>query len=376
MATDQMTTECLDHGLSSAANATGKRVMSNVFKPSAMSTASVRLALALSMLLLASAYVAPFGFADEAAAQQAFKSPWAAARALAEAGKANDMKVLSSILGPDSDQVLTSGDPVADNNAREQFASSYDEMHRLAYDDEGRVILYIGAGNWPFPIPLVKKDSGWVFDTAAGKQELLYRRIGRNELFTLDVLDDLSDAQTEYASAAHDGENTGLFAQKILSDDGQQNGLYWAVAEGQPESPIGPLVAKATGEGYKRGSEGNPVPFHGYYYRVLTRQGPNAPGGAKNYIVDGKMSNGFAFLAYPADYRASGVMTFMINQDGVIVQKDLGADTAKFAGEITEYNPDKTWQEVDDLIVFAMPMGFNRQPVGPSRAQRQLLIDG
>ncbi len=161
-------------------------------------------------------------------------------------------------------------------------------MHRLEYDDQGRVILYVGAGNWPVPIPLVKKDNGWVFDTAAGKDELLFRRIGRNELFTIKVLEDLAKAQSEYASQAHDGSE-GQFAQKILSDPGKHNGLYWEAAEGQPESPIGPLVASASAEGYKKDSSGNPVPFHGYYYKVLEGQGKNAPGGAKKYLVDGKM---------------------------------------------------------------------------------------
>jgi hypothetical protein len=300
------------------------------------------------MSLFVCLFVTPLASADDAATQQVFPTASAAVTALVAADKAEDMKALSSILGPDSDQILSSGDPVADKNARDEFVRRYDEMHRLAYDDQGRVILYIGAGNWPVPIPLIKKDSGWVFDTAAGKDELLYRRIGRNELFTIKVLEDLADAQSEYASAAHDGGTEGAFAQKILSDAGKQNGLYWETAEGQPESPIGPLVAKATAAGYKRDSGDNPIPFHGYYYKILTGQGRNAPGGAKKYVVDGKMTNGFAFLAYPAEYRASGVMTFMINQDGVIVQKDLGPDTAKLASAISEYNPDKTWQEVDE----------------------------
>jgi hypothetical protein len=258
------------------------------------------------------------------------------------------MKGFSTILGPDSDQILSSGDPVADKNARDDFVRRYNEMHRLAYDEQGRVVLYIGAQNWPVPIPLVKNASGWVFDTAAGKDELLFRRIGRNELFTIKVLEDLADAQSEYASDTHDGGSEGEFAQKILSDTGKQNGLYWETADGQPESPIGPLVAKATAAGYKKDAGDNPIPFHGYYYKILTGQGRNAPGGAKNYLVDGKMTNGFAFLAYPAECRASGVMTFMINQDGVIVQKDLGPDTAKLVSSISEYNPDKTWQEVDE----------------------------
>jgi hypothetical protein len=312
-----------------------------------MTTTRVTLSLALS-LLLAWSFATPLATADDTAAQQVFPTASAAVSALVAADKADDMKALSSILGPEADQVLSSGDPVADKNARDEFVRRYNEMHRLAYDDQGRVILYIGAGNWPVPIPLIKKDSGWVFDTAAGKDELLFRRIGRNELFTIKVLEDMADAQTEYASEARDGESTGHFARKILSDSGKQNGLYWEAAEGQPESPIGPLIASASAEGYKKDSGGNPIPFHGYYYKVLEGQGKNAPGGAKKYLVDGKMTNGFGFLAYPAEYRASGVVTFMINQDGVIVQKDLGPDTAKLAGAIDEYNPDKTWQEVDE----------------------------
>jgi hypothetical protein len=343
MTRNQMTKEHLYGNLHGAANAAGKTPMSNFLNYSRL-----RIALVLSSVLLIGFFVASFASADETAAQQAFPSPDAAAKALVAADKADDMKALGSILGPDADQVLSSGDPVADKNARDDFARRYDEMHRFEYDDQGRVILFVGAGNWPVPIPLVKKGDGWMFDTAAGKDELLYRRIGRNELFTIKVLENLAAAQEEYAGDAHDGEGPGLYARKILSDTGKQNGLYWETAEGQSESPIGPLVASATAAGYKKGTGGNPVPFHGYYYKVLTRQGRNAPDGSMDYLVDGKMTKGFAFLAYPAEYRASGVMTFMINQDGVIVQKDVGADTAKLADTIDVYNPDKTWQEVDE----------------------------
>src|ERR1700730_10521390 len=262
-----------------------------------ITTMRFRFFLPLSVLLFACLSVAPFASADDTSAQKVFPSPHAAVSALVAADKADDTKSLSSILVPDSDQILSSGDPVADKNAREDFARRYQEMHRLAYDDQGRVILYIGAGNWPVPIPLVKKDGGWVFDTAAGKDELLFRRIGRNELFTIKVLEDLADAQSEYASKAHDGGSEGEFAQKILSDTGKQDGLYWETAEGKPESPIGPLVAKATAAGYKKDNADNPIPFHGYYYKILTGQGRNAPGGAKKYLVDGKMTKGFAFLA-------------------------------------------------------------------------------
>jgi len=275
--------------------------------------------------------------------QQVFPSTAAAAKALIEAGQKDDIKTLESILGSDAKEVISSGDPVADNNARDTLVAKYNEMHRVAYDDHGRVILYIGADNWPFPIPMVKQGDGWAFDTESGKEELLYRRIGQNELYAIDVLRDLADAQREYASEGRDGD-VKQFAQKIQGDSGKHDGLYWPVAAGEPESPIGPLIADATEEGYKTGT-GTHIPFHGYYYRVLTRQGKNAPGGAMDYIDRGKMTKGFAFLAYPAAYRASGVMTFMINRDGVVVQKDLGPETPKLAKEISEFNPDKTWDQ-------------------------------
>src|SRR5208282_5593161 len=273
MTPNEMTKECLDINWHRAANATGERSMSNFFN-----YLRVRISLILSTLLCASLLVTPLAFAENSAAQQVFPSPAAATNALLAADKADDMKTLNSILGPDADQVLSSGDPVADKNARDDFVRRYQEMHRLEYDDQGHVILYVGAGNWPVPILLVKKSDGWVFDTAAGKEELLYRRIGRNELFTIKVLENLADAQSEYASDGHDGERAGQFARKILSDTGKQNGLYWETVQGRPESPIGPLVASATAEGYKKDSGGNPIPFHGYYYKILTSQGRNAPG--------------------------------------------------------------------------------------------------
>lgn len=276
--------------------------------------------------------------------QQSFFTPSAAASALVTAARDDDMNALESILGTDAKEIISSGDPVADNNARETLVEKYAQMHRIAYDNRGQVVLYIGADNWPFPIPLVKKSEGWIFDTNAGEEELLYRRIGQNELYTIDVLEDLADAQEEYASEVRVG-GVKQFATKIQSDQGKRNGLYWPVTSGEPDSPIGPLIADATEEGYKTGAS-SPIPFHGYYYRILTRQGQNAPGGAKNYVDHGQMTRGFAFLAYPATYRASGVMTFMINQDGVVVQKDLGSDTTKLATRISEFNPDKTWDQV------------------------------
>ena len=277
--------------------------------------------------------------------QRVFSSPVEAATALFAAVKSDDTAALGSILGPDSQQLLSSGDPVADKNALAQFASEWDQMHRLAYDDQGRVIIYLGSDNWPAPIPIVKKDAGWVFDTAAGKDELIYRRIGRNELYTIGVLENLASAQREYQSEDHDGHQ---FARYILSDSGKQDGLYWETAEGAPPSPIGPEIADAATQGYKfQQRTASAAPFHGYFYRVLTSQGKDAPGGAKKYIVDGKMTGGYAFLAWPAEYRSSGVMTFMINQDSVIVQKDLGPDTATIAKEMSAFNPDSSWEQVE-----------------------------
>jgi hypothetical protein len=285
--------------------------------------------------------------AQNSAGQELFSSPETAVTKLVGAAKNDDMNELTSILGSDAKEILYSGDPVEDNTARDNFVAKYNEMHRLAYNDQDRVILYLGSDNWPFPIPLEKKQGGWVFDTEAGKTELLYRRIGRNELYTINVLQYLVAGQREYAREARADGGVWQYARKIQSDPGKRNGLYWPTAEGQPESPIGPLIADATAQGYKTGT-GTPVAFHGYYYKVLTRQGKNAPGGPKNYIVHGKMIKGFAFLAYPAVYRASGVMTFMVNRNGIIVQKDLGPDTAKLANDITDFNPDKTWDQ--DII--------------------------
>ena len=277
-----------------------------------------------------------------------FSSPVEAANALFAAVKSDDTTALASILGGDSQQLLSSGDPVADKNALAQFSNEWDQMHRLAYDDQGKVIIYLGPDNWPAPIPIVKKDAGWVFDTAAGKDELIYRRIGRNEIYTIGILQNLASAQREYESEDHDGVRQ--FARYIMSDPGKQNGLYWETAEGSPPSPIGPLIADAGAQGYKvqkREERATAAPFHGYFYKVLTGQGKNAPGGAKNYIADGKMTGGFAFLAWPAEYRSSGVMTFMINQDSVVVQKDLGPDTATVAKDISAFNPDSTWEQVE-----------------------------
>jgi hypothetical protein len=304
-------------------------------------------ALAFAMLTFSSLVVRAAAQTDESK-QREFRSPASAAAALTEALRSDNLKEMTAILGPGAEDIVSSGDPVADNNAREDFTKLYDKMHRLAYNDRHQVILYVGADNWPLPIPIVKQGDGWVFDTVAGKDELLYRRIGRNELYTIDVLQELADAQQDYADQQQQLSGKACFAQKILSDPNAKNGLYWPTSATEPESPIGPLIADATEEGYKRDRGGRPAPFHGYYYRVLTSQGADAPGGVQDYVVDGKMTRGFAFLAYPAEYRDSGVMTFMIDRQGVIVEKDLGPDTEKIAAGITSFNPDQTWSELEN----------------------------
>ena len=280
--------------------------------------------------------------------EKTFASPGEAVEAMIAATKAGSTDALLQIFGPDGKELISSGDPVADKNGRERVVQKYEQMHCLVREPDDAVTAYMGAENWPFPIPLVKKGNAWYFDTAAGKQEVLYRRIGRNELATIDVCHAMVDAQKEYQGQTHDGDTVKQYAAKIVSDPGKHNGLYWKVAAGEPQSPIGPLVAEAAAAGYTRKQGGGgPTPFHGYIYRHLNSQGPAAPGGAKDYMVDGKMTGGFALLAYPAEYRNSGVMTFMVNQDGIVYQKDLGPDTAKIAASMTLYNPDSSWQKAD-----------------------------
>ena len=277
------------------------------------------------------------------AGEKTFATPKDASQALYAAVKADDKSATLAVLGSSASGIIESGDTVQDKNNRATFLKSYDQMNRWEAVTNGERVLYLGADNWPFPVPLKKTAAGqWYFDTKAGLQEILFRRIGKNELATIRVCRALADAQQDYFNQTHDGDTTHQYAQKFISESGKQNGLYWKTDEGQPQSPIGPLVAFATGKGYG-GQHDAPQPFYGYYYRILTAQGPNAPGGAKSYLVDGKMTGGYAFVAYPAEYRNSGVMTFLVDQSGVVYQKDLGADTSKIAADMTAYNPDKTW---------------------------------
>jgi hypothetical protein len=275
-----------------------------------------------------------------------FGSPDEAGTALLEAAKSGDQNALLPIFGADSKDLLFSGDAVQDKTVIDKFVAAYGVMHRWRKMPDGAQVLLIGADNFAFPIPLKKSATGqWFFDTAAGRDEILARRIGRNELAVIDVCRAMADAQAEYFSEPRDGNGSQQFAVKFLSDAGKQNGLYWDSPEGQPKSPLGPLVAFATNEGY--GAKPNAhAPLHGYYFRMLTRQGSHAPGGARDYVVDGKMIGGFAFVAYPAEYGNSGVMTFIINQDGVLLQKDLGKTTTETASAMSEFDPDG-WTPVE-----------------------------
>ena len=279
--------------------------------------------------------------------EKTFPTPGDAVLALYNAAKANDIQALNAIFGSNAQKISRSGDDVADKNNVANFIRRYDQMHRVVMEPDGTVTLYLGADNWPTPIPIVKNSSGqWYFDTEAGMKEILYRRVGTNENDAIETLHTLVEAQHDYASSLRDGDKTKHYALKFISTAGKQDGLYWKTDENQPPSPIGPLIADAAGQGYQM-QQGKATPFHGYYYRMLTRQGAAAKGGARDYLVNGQLARGFAFVAYPAEYRNSGVMTFIVNQDGVVYQKDLGADTEKIAGEMTEYNPDKTWERAD-----------------------------
>jgi hypothetical protein len=275
--------------------------------------------------------------------QKTFPSPEEASHALVTAAQHNDEKAMIDILGAEGQQVVSSGDDTEDANSRANFVQKYQEMHRLVKEPDGTTTLYIGAENWPTPIPLVNKASSWYFNTEAGRQEILYRRIGQNEISTIRVCQELVAAQREYYAAQHNE-----YAQAMFSDEGQHNGLYWKAADGAPESPIGPLVAAAVAEGYSKSRDGVPTPYQGYYFHILTRQGKDGPSDAKSYVVNGKMTEGFAFVAYPAEYRSSGVMTFIVNEDGIVYEKDLGKKTDVAAKAMNEYKPNSSWQEAEE----------------------------
>jgi len=296
------------------------------------------LVLSAAALLCASASVAD--------AQQAFKTPDEAASALASAAKASDMKALTKVLGPDGEDIVSSGDEVADAATRQKFVAAYDAKHQIKMDDDNKATMIVGNDDFPIPIPIVRKDGQWKFDTEAGREEILFRRIGRNELDAIQSCLAYVDAQNEYAEKDRTGAGVKAYAQRIVSDQGKRDGLYWPTSQGEEPSPLGELVAQATAQGYK--TDAGRTPFHGYYFKILKKQGPAAPGGALDYVVRGNMIGGFGLVAYPAEYRNSGVKTFIVSHSGKVYEKDLGPKTAKLAEQITAYNPDKTWQEVKD----------------------------
>jgi len=277
-----------------------------------------------------------------------FATPDEAANALIAGARSGDRTAAAlALFGPNSKDLISSGDPVQDKEAIDTFVARYDVMHRWRRMPDGSQMLLVGADNFPFAIPLKQNADGkWVFDTAAGREEVLNRRIGRNELAVIAVCRAVAAAEADYHSQLHDGATAKQYAMKFISDPGKQNGLYWQSAEGQPQSPLGPMAAYATSEGYAVKPDAH-VPFHGYYFHMLTGQSSRAQSGAKKYLLDGKMVGGFAFIAYPAEYGNSGIMTFMINQDGALLEKDLGKTTAELATAMTEFDPDAGWNPVE-----------------------------
>jgi hypothetical protein len=278
-----------------------------------------------------------------AEAQQSFANPDEATGALATAVKSGMKQNILKVLGADGEDIISSGDDVVDTDARNKFVAAYDAKHSVKVDGK-KASLIIGADDFAFPIPLIHTKAGWEFDTAEGRQEILYRRIGRNELDAIQTCLAFVDAENEYAEKDR-GDGVGLYAQRIVSSLGKKDGLYWP--SDNNDSPLGQLAADASVEGYKAGSE--PQPYHGYYYRILTQQGASAPGGALNYVVKGRMIGGFALVAYPADYGNSGVMTFMVSHAGTVYQRDLGENTEARVKSMTSFDPDKTWSKVEEV---------------------------
>jgi hypothetical protein len=281
----------------------------------------------------------------KAAAQKAFATPEELFQALADAAKAFDRKALTALLGPGGEALVVSSDEVMDRQRAATFSSDYAAKHAVVKEGDAKAILTVGTNDWPLPIPAVQGSHGWTLDTRAGSREILARRIGQNELSAIQTVRAIVDAEQEYSSEDRDGDGYLNYAGKFVSTAGKKDGLYWPSKEGEPESPLGPLVVRATAEGYK-GKGGVAPPFHGYYFRLLTGQGKDAPGGARNYLVRNRLLGGVAVVAYPAVYGNSGIMTFIANQDGTVHQKDLGANTTSLARGMKLYNPDPSWTAV------------------------------
>ncbi len=281
--------------------------------------------------------------------QPRFASADDAVTALINAARTGDVKALSAILGAGSARLIASGDPVADRNARKTLVAAYDARHRLDMSGPDRAVLTVGDNDWPFPFPVVRLGGQWQFDATAGAEQLIDRRIGRNELFTIRTLLTLVEAEKDYFDRTLRGVGTGFYAQRVISSPGKYDGLYWETADGVPQSPLGPLIDQVRDEGYpaETTADGKPVPYHGYLYRLLKSQGPSAPGGAKDYVRNGRLTEGFAFLAWPAHYGNSGITSFLVGPDGTVFQKDLGEQTAKATGAITRFDPDPSWARID-----------------------------
>jgi hypothetical protein len=298
----------------------------------------IALASTAAMLFLAPAW------AGAAAGQKTFGSPAEAVTAFIAAAKSHDTKALIAILGPGSNGLVNSGDPVADRNGRENFVKAYEESNKLDMQGDAKAVLSVGKDAWPLPIPIVKAGSAWRFDAKQGAEEILNRRIGRNELSTVQALGAYVDAQREYYLLNPAKDKLLQYAQKVVSAKGKRDGLYYPTREGEPPSPLGQLFDSRAAAGYKSSADGKPAPYYGYNYRILKAQGPDAKGGAYDYVARGKMIGGFAMVASPATYGNTGVMTFIVNQDGVVYEKDLGPNTAALAQKITKFNPDKSWK--------------------------------
>jgi len=317
---------------------------------------NIRIPLLVAALAAAGLALSPLAIHAQAASppaakstvsQRTFATPEAAAKALVDAARARKPQELLEVVGPGSGAWLFSGDMVADANDWSRFVAAYDQKNSFETKD-GRAILQVGSDDWPFPAPLVKHGKGWSFDANAGREEILNRRVGRNELDTVQTLLAIVDAQREYAASDADGNGFADYARHFRSSPGKKDGLYWEAASGQPESPLGPLVAVAAREGYGKAQakkDDGPAAYHGYHYRILTSQGRNAPGGAYDYMVGNKLLGGFAVVAWPSNYGSSGVMTFLVNHEGVVYEKDLGPRTAALATSMTRFDPDATWRK-------------------------------
>jgi hypothetical protein len=330
--------------------AKGNRMKPGMNKPTLVSIAA-GIAIALGATHLAAAdrptvQTAPTQAKAAAQVQASYASPQQAAKALYEVIKSHDVKAIYKVLGPGSANLIYTGDEVADRNMRNDFITAYDKSLKVEMACDTKATLLLGDNEYPFPFPLVKESKGWQFDAKAGAEELVNRRVGENELFTIRFCLAFGDAQREYAEQDRNGDGLLEYAQRFRSSEGKQDGLYWPTQPGEPDSPFGPLVTSAVNEGYS--AEGPaPLPFHGYYYRILTAQGKGAPGGSYDYLVNGSMIGGFALIAYPSRWGASGVMTFMCSHEGTVYQKDLGADTPEIANKVTRFDPDASWTKVE-----------------------------